>query len=115
MRHSLSLPREQLALGLGLGLSLLGLAHPASAQVKDVKFSNPVRIKAGDRFLGQGRWFPSPAFHDVDRDGHVDLVIADLMGRVTWARREAPGAVVRFAAERPMRTRDGSSLRFNNW
>ena len=90
-----------------------GFAAPAAAQDGEL-FAPPVRIQAGDAFPGYGRMYPSPAFHDVDGDGLLDLVVGDLPGRVTWARR-APGEGVRFLAEQPMKSAEGERLDFGNW
>lgn len=75
------------------------------------RFADPVRLKAGDAFLGANRLYPSPALHDVDRDGIPDLLIGDLPGRVTWARREGQA----FHAETKFLGKDGKPLKFNNW
>jgi len=90
-----------------------GLAPKAAAQDSEL-FAAPVRIQAGDSFAGFGRMSPSPAFHDVDGDGLLDLVIGDLPGRVTWARR-APGEGVRFLKEQRLKGADGEQLDFGNW
>jgi len=90
-----------------------GLAPRAAAQDSEL-FAPPVRIQAGDSFAGFGRMYPSPAFHDVDGDGLLDLVVGDLPGRVTWARR-APGDGVHFLKEQRMQTASGQAMDFGNW
>ncbi|MCA8957948.1 MAG: hypothetical protein KDC87_17870 [Planctomycetes bacterium] len=76
------------------------------------KFAAPKRIKAGDKFLGEGRLYPSPVLHDIDGDGRADLVVADLIGKVTFAKRNQSGAL---AAEAAVNDRDGQPLKFHNW
>ena len=90
-----------------------GFAPRVAAQEGDL-FAPPVRIQAGNAFAGYGRMYPSPAFHDVDGDGLLDVVIGDLPGRVTWARR-LPGEGLRFEAEQKLKTAGGDPLDFGNW
>ena len=78
------------------------------------KFGEPKMLKAGDKNLGEGRLYPSPAFHDVDGDGLEDLVIGDLFGKVTWAR-QLGGDAVRFGPEQPMLAANEKPLKFDNW
>lgn len=85
--------------------------HPAA---RDARFAPPVRIRAGDAFAGEGRYYPSPVLHDIDGDGRQDLVIGDLVGAVTVARRDA-GDAPTFAAEQPLKGKDGQPLKFHNW
>ena len=81
----------------------------------DAKFAAPVRLKAGDKFLGGGRLFPSPVFRDMNNDGTADLVVGDLIGKITIALR-APGAnPLAFAAETDMKAADGEPINFHNW
>ena len=61
--------------------------------------------------MGASRYYPSPVMHDVDGDNVADMVIADLMGRVTWAKR-VDG---KFQKEQPLLDRDGKPLKFDNW
>lgn len=55
--------------------------------------------------------YPSPAVFDVDGDGVLDVVIGDLAGRVTWARRAGAG----LEAEQALKSADGKNLKFHNW
>jgi hypothetical protein len=103
-----------------LRLLALAIAIPlgaeASADEMDrPRFAAPVRIRAGDAFLGAGRLYPSPVVHDVDGDRRPDIVVGDLFGKVTVAPRTAAKAPVTFAAERPLNGRDGKPLKFHNW
>ena len=81
----------------------------------EARFAPPRRIMAGRVFAGQGRMFPSPVMHDVDGDKRLDLVVADLRGTVTVARRAPTKAPVRFERETPMLGRGRKPLKFNNW
>lgn len=85
-------------------------ALPAQAP----QFAPPVRLQAGDKFLGEGRLYPSPVFHDVNGDGLLDLVIGDLRGRLTVALRQA-GEPATFGAETKMLDKDGKEIDFHNW
>lgn len=93
-------------------LGALALAVTGTAQAAGETFAPPVRLKAGGKFLGEKRLYPSPVFHDVDGDGRLDLVVGDLPGRLTWARGEAGGT---FAAEQDLPGADGKVLKFHNW
>ena len=57
----------------------------------DGLFKAPVRLKAGDKWLGENRLYPSPAVHDLDGDGLPDIVVGDLRGIVTVATRSPVG------------------------
>ena len=92
-------------------LALLGA--PVLAQTQ-ATFAPPVRIQAGEEFLGAGRLYPSPVMHDVDGDGKLDIVVADLKGQVTVAHR-LPGEGVRFGPEKPLEAQGGKALKFHNW
>ena len=92
------------------------LAQPALlAQAPAAPFAPPVRVRAGDALLGEGRLYPSPVFHDVNGDGLLDIVVGDLPGRLTVALRlpgEGPPA---YGAEKPLKGADGNDLKFHNW
>ena len=100
--------------GGALLLSSRGSAEPTPATT-DATFAAPVRISAGGALLGQGRYYPSPVMHDVDGDKLLDIVVGDLMGRVTFAKRIASDKGVEFAKEVPLLGRDGKQLKFSNW
>jgi len=79
-------------------------------------FKSPVRLEAGDNFLGQKRLYPSPVLHDMDGDGLPDIVVGDLWGKVTVATGLAGSdGKVSFAQEKAAQNRDGKPLKFNNW
>jgi hypothetical protein len=78
-------------------------------------FAAPVRLKAGDAFLGEDRLFPSPVFHDVNGDGLLDIVVGDLPGRLTVALREKGTDARAFAAETQVMASDGKRIDFHNW
>ncbi|MAF65244.1 MAG: hypothetical protein CMJ84_06255 [Planctomycetes bacterium] len=99
--------------------SLLLASLPAAgaqeaAPAPGASFLPPVRLMAGEEFLGAKRRYPSPALFDVDGDGHADLVVADLSGRPTVALGVA-GEPQGFGPETALRDADGEKLDFNNW
>ena len=77
-------------------------------------FAPPVRLMAGDKFVGQGRLYPSPVFHDLNGDGLPDLVVGDLLGKLTVALRK-PGKALAFEPEVPVKDVDGKPIDFHNW
>jgi hypothetical protein len=93
----------------------------ATAVAQAPQFAPPVRLKAGDTFLGnkdaegkRDRLFPSPVWHDLDGDGLADLVIGDLRGHLTVAHRQA-GPTPAFAVEEKVLGADGKILDLGNW
>ncbi len=107
------------AVGLACAMGAATVAPAASdeaAEKAPARFAPPVRLRAGDRWLGEGRYYPSPVLHDLDGDGVREVVVADLPGRPTWAKvaRGADG-VVAVSAEKPLLDRDGRPLDFSNW
>ncbi len=100
-----------------LTVSLLPIAN-AIAQLPT--FAPPVRLQAGDAFLGhedpggRERLYPSPVYHDLNRDGLADLVIGDLLGHLTVAHR-VPGSPPTFAKEQHVLGADGKILDLGNW
>ena len=112
---SMSQARTQ-ALTLAVaGCAALFSDQGAAQRPTDAVFAAPVRIKAGEAFLGEGRLYPSPVFHDVDGDKRADIVVGDLIGRVTTAARTASRSSVAFGAEQPLKDRSGEQLTFHNW
>jgi len=98
-------------LGHTLATIVAGSTLALGGPTETARFAPPVRISAGEALAGAGRYYPSPVVHDIDGDGRPDLVIGDLMGKVTFARRTADG----LAAEQPVLDRDGAPLKFHNW
>jgi hypothetical protein len=100
-----------------LTVSLLPIA---SAIAQSPTFAPPVRLKAGDSFLGhkdpdgRERLYPSPVYHDLDGDGLADIVVGDLRGHLTVARRVA-GSAPAFAKEEKVLGADGKILDLGNW
>jgi hypothetical protein len=78
-------------------------------------FAPPVRLMAGDEFLGGGRMFPSPVYHDVNGDGLLDIVVGDLPGRLTVALRRKGADPRAYEAETELKAADGKQLDFHNW
>jgi len=111
--------------GCAVLLALQGAAQVQGHDQGRPVFAPPTRIKAGDAFLGEGRYYPSPVLHDVDGDGLLDIVVGDLFGKVTFAPRLAQSGpnsqdkqgrdAILFGAERELRDRDGKPLKFDNW
>ena len=103
--------RKLHAVAAGIASLLFVAPGRADETERTLQFLSPKRIQAGKVFLGEGRLYPSPVFHDVDGDKQPDLVVADLFGRVTFARR----ADAAFVAEQPLKGKDGKALKFSNW
>ena len=103
---------QLLALAMAGCAILLGSQGLADDIETSIRFAAPVRIQAGDAFLGEGRLYPSPVLHDVDGDGRLDVVVGDLFGKVTVANRSSAGA---FGIEKQFQDRDGKPLKFHNW
>jgi hypothetical protein len=97
-----------------ISLLLLGAALAAQAPPQSPTFANPVRLKAGGKFRGENRLFPSPVFHDMNGDGRADIVVGDLRGLLTVAMREA-GDTPAYGAETKQLALDGQPLDFHNW
>ena len=107
------------AVGLACAMGAVTGAPAAAEGTPDTapaRFAPPVRLRAGDRWLGEGRYYPSPVLQDLDGDGVREVVVADLPGRPTWAKvaRGGDGAVA-VSAEKPLLDRDGRPLDFSNW
>jgi hypothetical protein len=103
------------ALAWAGGTVLLAWSGAENVQPAPAEFAAPVRLKAGDTFLGEKRLYPSPVLHDVDGDGQLDVVVGDLIGKVTVAQRIAGEGPPAWAAEAPMQNREGKDLKFHNW
>ena len=97
-----------------LTLLPVSLLAAASAVAQAPTFAPPVRLKAGDAFLGDKRLFPSPVYHDLNGDQRADLVVGDLPGALTVAHRAA-GTPAAFAAEEKVLDADGKAVHFGNW
>lgn len=82
------------------------------AFAQGTQFADPVRISAGDKLLGEGRLYPSPAMHDLNGDGRLDVFIGDLRGHITYALRGADGT---FGSEQKLKDAKGKILDFGNW
>ncbi|HEX5053898.1 MAG TPA: hypothetical protein VFZ65_19120 [Planctomycetota bacterium] len=87
----------------------------ATATAQSPTFAAPVRLMAGDKFLGENRLFPSPVYHDLDGDGLFDVVVGDLPGRLTVARRLPGDGPPKFAAETKVLAANGAQVDLKNW
>ena len=102
-------------------LAWLPLPSPAQAQAGVATetlaptFAAPVRIQAGEGFLGQGRLYPSPVFQDMNGDGLLDLVVGDLRGLLTKAHRIPGEGPPRFEKDVALLDDQGGPLKFDNW
>jgi len=99
-----------------LRATLLGACAILAVALPAQTFEAPVRLQSGESFLGstlnkRDRLYPSPALHDIDGDGKADLVIGDLFGNLTVAKRTKDG----WGTEEPLKATDGKPLKFNNW
>lgn len=100
-------------LALAVACSALGTGTAvAQDSPASIRFAAPVRLHAGDKLLGERRWFPSPVWHDVDGDGRADVVVGDLRGRLTIALRNADAG---YDAETELQDVDGKAIDFHNW
>jgi hypothetical protein len=99
-------------LALATAAALVGSGALADEIQTAPTFAPPQRLKVGDKFLGAGRYYPSPVWHDVDGDGKPEIVVGDLIGKVTVASGKAG---LSLAAETPMLKQDGKPLKFSNW
>jgi hypothetical protein len=86
----------------------------ATAVAQSPVFAPPVRLEAGGKLLGKGRYFPSPVYQDLDGDGRADIVVGDLMGRLTVAYRGQDDAIA-FGKEVPVLGADGKPIDLKNW
>ena len=93
-------------------LALTSAALTTHAFAQGVHFKDPVRLNAGDKMLGKGRMYPSPAAHDLNGDGRFDIVIGDLRGHLTFALQQPDGT---FASEQKLKDANGKVLDFGNW
>jgi hypothetical protein len=105
---------------LSMLASILSFAPVVSAQQDNaenqaIRFRNPVRIKAGEKFLGAKRLYPSPVVHDVNSDGRPDVVVGDLWGKVTFAPRLSDKANGALGTEKKFLAADGKQLDFSSW
>lgn len=74
-------------------------------------FEPPVRIAAGDKFMGENMLYPSPVFFDLDGDQKPEIVLGDLFGKLTACQSDGKS----WKPSQPIRGADGKSLEFNNW
>jgi hypothetical protein len=95
---------------------VLGACVAGAASLPAQEFETPVKQQAGDKAIGhqlngRERLYPSPTLHDMDADGSLDLVIADLFGNLTWCKGGKEG----WGEEKVVNGADGKPLKFSNW
>ena len=78
-------------------------------------FADPVRLMAGDKMLGEGRLYPSPVCQDMNGDGMLDIVVGDLLGKITVALRLPGDGAPRFGKDTKLMALDGKEIDFGNW
>ncbi len=98
-----------------LGDALFTPTALAQTGAVGAKFSGPTRLMAGDKLLGEKRLFPSPVFHDMNGDGLDDIVVGDLIGRMTVALRKPGAGPAVYGAETKLMAVDGKEVDFHNW
>jgi len=97
-----------------LALSSLPQAAADGAREPAV-FAPPVRLMAGDAPMGKGRLFPSPALYDLDGDGVAELVLGDLIGKLTVCKRQSGDEPRGWTEATPLNGANGEALKFHNW
>lgn len=90
-------------------------ADATAQSAPDTQFSAPTRLKAGDAFLGERRLFPSPVFHDMNGDGLQDIVVGDLVGKLTVALRKPGAGPASYGEETKLMDVEGKEIDFHNW
>ena len=89
----------------------LGWATAAYAGDSSAQFEAPVRLKAGDQYMGAKRLYPSPVMHDLDGDGRMEIVIGDLIGNLTFCTQKGEA----WGSKESLKGADGKPLKFHNW
>jgi len=101
--------------GAMIGVAFSSSSASAQSSAAAGEFANPIRLNAGEPFLGVKRLYPSPVFHDIDGDGLDDIVVGDLRGRLTVALRKPGKEKLAFAAETSLLDAEGKEINFHNW
>lgn len=98
-----------------LSLLLAAPADPPAGGAPARILEDPSLLTIAGAPLAGDRLFPSPAAHDFDGEGTLELAIGDLWGRITIARRAADGVATEWGVEAPLLDGDGKRLDFHNW
>lgn len=91
----------------------LSAQTPTTAEAP--RFRDPVRLKAAEKLMGETRLYPSPVFHDENGDGRPDILIGDLIGKITVANMTTTNGAIAYGSEAPLKGADGKPLKFHNW
>ncbi len=90
----------------------LAAASPESASPEAAaQFEPPVRLMAGDKYVGTTRMYPSPCMFDLDGDKKADLVIGDLFGHLSVYSPYGDA----WKAKPAIKGANGKKLDFSNW
>lgn len=94
------------------GAALFAGRAIAGDEVVPARFESPVLVRSGDGSVGSGRLYPSPVWHDLDRDGRAEIIVGDLRGILTVSKRIGDDE---WSKPEELKNADGKPLKFSNW
>ncbi|MEM1450423.1 MAG: hypothetical protein AAF957_11115 [Planctomycetota bacterium] len=83
------------------------------AEAPKARFAPPVQLTAGGS-EHTGILYPSPALHDVDGDGALELLIGEIFGTITISERDPEGPATAWREAQSMKV-GGEPIKLNNW